>query len=121
MKRLILVSVCLCVAIVAFLFGTGVHTSQHRTLVSRELQSLAAITEALQALESQDPRTAAQVLEDRMRRSLADLTDLTQVRAPLDEPDLGRAVTDAEGYARRHKMDEAGAQAREIGTRLRQR
>ena len=121
MKRLIPAGIGLCVGIVlGVFFGSGIHTSQHRVLINRELRSLSVITEALQALQGQDTLKAEKVLEGRMGRSLADLADLTQVPAPLDDPSLMQAITDAENYAQRHKMDEAAAQARVIGRRLRQ-
>src|SRR6266550_6076707 len=84
--------------------GAGVHTSQHRVLIRRELENLATITTALEALQSRDEAAAVRLLESRMQRSVADLADLTLVRVNITEPELLDAVRNAGRYGGAHGL-----------------
>ena len=103
-----------------YFLGSGVHTSQHRVLVRRELETLGTVASALEALESQDAstRSAVRILESRLQRSVADLADLTLVHVSLDEPELLQAVRAAERYADAHGMSSTASQARIVAERL---
>jgi hypothetical protein len=98
--------------------GAGVHTSQHRVLIRRELENLATIANALEALKSRDEAAVAQILESRMQRSVADLADLTLVRVNISEPELLNAVRLAGRYSEAHGLASTSVQARLVSQRL---
>ena len=98
--------------------GAGVHTSQHHVLVRRELENLATIANALEALKSRDEAAVALVLEKRLQRSVADLADLTLVRVNITEPELLNAVRLAGRYSDAHGLESTSVQARSVLQRL---
>jgi hypothetical protein len=98
--------------------GAGVHTSQHRVLIRRELENLATIVDALEALQSRDNAAVVRLLESRMQRSVADLADLTLVRVNISEPELLEAVRNAGRYSEAHGLALTSAQARVVSQRL---
>jgi hypothetical protein len=99
--------------------GAGVHTSQHRVLIRRELENLATIVDALEALQSRDNAAVVRLLESRMQRSVADLADLTLVRVNISEPELLlEAVRTAGRYSETHGLALTSAQARVVSQRL---
>ena len=98
--------------------GAGVHTSQHRVLIRRELENLVTITDALEALKSRDEAAVVRLLESRMQRSVADLADLTLVRVNISEPELLNAVRLAGRYSEAHGLASTSVQARLVSQRL---
>jgi hypothetical protein len=98
--------------------GAGVHTSQHRVLIRRELENLATIADVLEALKSRDEAAVVRLLESRMQRSVADLADLTLIRVNISEPELLEAVRNSGRYSEAHGMASTAAQARVVSQRL---
>lgn len=103
-----------------YFLGAAVHTSQHRVLVRRELESLVTVVGALEAIESHgdSTHTAIRLLEDRMQQVVAVLADFSLVEVELAEPELLEAVRAAERYAEAHGMKSTASQARIVAGRL---
>jgi len=97
---------------------SGVRTRQHETLVTRELKGLSSDAEALRLLAARRTDEAQRVLQARLRRSVADLEQLTLVDVQIDDPALVEGLWSAYGYARSEAMPQTAEQAARVLARL---
>jgi hypothetical protein len=116
-----IVAVIVAAALAGYLLGGSVHTRQHHTLITRELQWLSDCMDAITRIEGSDDNGAKQILGKRVQKSIADLHDLTGIRVRLDEPALIAAVRDAQAYAASKSLTQTAGMAGKVMERLEDR